>query len=65
MMEIEAIISQKELLMGKNQRFCPDCGCAMTEVDRVHEDGFAYIWYECSQVDCDGQWLDKVPFSNL
>ena len=65
MMEIEAIAARNELLKGLNNRLCPDCGSSMTEVDKVNEDGFAYIWYECSQIDCDGQWLEKKVINLL
>jgi len=33
----------------------------MVETDRIVENGFAYIWYECSEVDCTEQWLAKRP----
>lgn len=40
---------------------CPRCSSAMVETDRIVENGFAYIWYECSEVDCTEQWLAKRP----
>jgi hypothetical protein len=42
-----------------NERLCPGCGGAMAEVERVNENGFLFIWYECTLADCDGQWLEK------
>jgi hypothetical protein len=65
MMEIQAIAIRKELFMSKDMHLCPECGGSMTEVERVNENGFAYIWYECSQIDCDGQWLEKKAVSLL
>jgi hypothetical protein len=38
---------------------CPDCGAKMAEVERVTEKGYFYIWYECTQQNCPGQWLEK------
>jgi hypothetical protein len=40
---------------------CPRCSSAMVETDRIVENGFAYIWYECSAPDCTEQWLAKWP----
>jgi hypothetical protein len=33
----------------------------MAEADRVVEGEYLYIWYECSAVACDEQWLSKRP----
>jgi hypothetical protein len=33
----------------------------MVETDRIIENGFAYIWYECGATDCGEQWLAKRP----
>jgi hypothetical protein len=33
----------------------------MLETDRIVENGFAYIWYECSAEGCMEQWLAKRP----
>ncbi len=43
---------------------CPECGAKMTEVDRASENGFIFIWYECSQAGCGGQWLEKRMFGS-
>lgn len=43
----------------ESKRFCSECGSAMTEVDRVNEDGFTFIWYRCLRVGCKEQWLEK------
>jgi len=45
---------------SQEQKFCPDCGAQMTEVDRRNEDGALFIWYECSKNNCDRQWLQKI-----
>jgi predicted RNA-binding Zn-ribbon protein involved in translation (DUF1610 family) len=41
---------------------CPECGAKMTEAERVSENGFLFIWYECSRAGCGGQWLEKRLF---
>lgn len=41
------------------ERFCPECGAAMIEFDRLEEDGAVFIWYACSRESCTGQWLTK------
>ncbi len=38
---------------------CPECDSPMQEIDRVAENGLLYIWYECSAMGCDEQWLSK------
>ncbi len=40
---------------------CPECGSRMTEVQRCNENRIVYIWYECIEHSCDGQWLRKKP----
>jgi hypothetical protein len=42
-----------------NLHACPECGMKMTEVERVKEGGFLFIWYECNLENCNGQWLEK------
>jgi len=41
------------------ERFCPECGAAMIEFDRLVEDSAVFIWYACTQESCTGQWLTK------
>jgi len=41
------------------ERVCPECGAAMTEFDRLVEDGAVFIWYACTRGECMGQWLTK------
>ena len=48
------------ILSPLRQQFCPECGAAMIETDRLIEDGATYIWYQCSKNGCDGSWLKKV-----
>ena len=43
-----------------SQQFCPECGAAMVEAERLSENGVIYIWYECSKNDCNGSWLKKL-----
>ena len=38
---------------------CPECGARMEETERASEDGFIFVWYECSRTCCGGQWLEK------
>lgn len=55
-------ISKKAIkLPGGTARYClcPMCRKTMTPVDSYEENGFFYIWYECGDVNCDGQWLEK------
>lgn len=38
---------------------CPVCMCEMVEVDGIEEDGFLFVWYECSRSACNEQLLEK------
>ena len=40
-------------------RICPECGSRMKEIERATESGSIFIWYECENANCDGQWLQK------
>jgi len=57
--EREAIAAETQ--QGVHEVPCPRCGSTMVETDRIVENGFAYIWYECSAADCTEQWLSKRP----
>lgn len=46
---------------GLSKRICPQCGLEMMEVNRSNEDGWLFVWYQCPDVKCDGQWLQKYP----
>ncbi|MBN2018861.1 MAG: hypothetical protein JW749_01405 [Sedimentisphaerales bacterium] len=41
---------------------CPECGDRMVEVERINENGFLFVWYECARAGCSGQWLEKRLF---
>jgi predicted RNA-binding Zn-ribbon protein involved in translation (DUF1610 family) len=41
------------------EQLCPECGAVMTEADRLVEGRAMFVWYACSRVGCDGQWLRK------
>ena len=45
---------------ARNEKFCPECGARMVEVDHRGEEGVLFVWYECSRNDCDGKWLQKI-----
>lgn len=45
----------------QNQRLCPECGSKMTESERVRENGTTFVWFRCSDNNCNGQWLQKMP----
>ena len=38
-------------------RRCPQCGSRMKELHRLEESGLTYVWYRCSERNCDGQWM--------
>ena len=40
---------------------CPECKSQMKEAERREENGATFVWFECSNTDCNGQWLRKVP----
>ena len=44
---------------SRTEHICSECGSAMTEVDRVNENGFTFIWYRCVRIGCKEQWLEK------
>ncbi len=43
-----------------DQKRCPECNEEMKEVERCNESGVLFVWYECGQDNCDGQWLQKI-----
>jgi hypothetical protein len=51
---------EKSQLAGK-ERWCPECGGSMSEVNRCNEGQAVFIWLNCSNNGCDGQWLEKIP----
>jgi hypothetical protein len=44
---------------------CPQCGTPMAETFRSMEKNFIYIWYDCPEPYCGGQWLEKADFPNV
>jgi len=60
---MEAMITATKKISGPSagHHWCPVCKRAMVAVDSSREDDFSYIWYECKDVHCDGQWLEKKP----
>ena len=60
-MKTKAITARSNFFEVANKHLCPDCRGAMAEIDRVNENGYSYIWYECIRADCDGQWFEKKP----
>jgi hypothetical protein len=41
------------------EQSCPDCGSTMKEVERIDENGCAFIWYKCTETDCGGHGLER------
>ncbi len=60
MSETQGTVSMMQLLDSTAGHLCPDCGCLMTEVERLRENGFTFVWFECRQPYCNGQWLEKI-----
>ncbi len=56
---LEQRASESELRTLNSEQFCPECGAIMTEADRLAEGRALFVWYTCSRVGCDGQWLRK------
>ena len=50
---------------AENKRPCPECGGPMKEVDRRSENETLYVWLDCNQNNCDGQWLQKTQHKEL
>ncbi len=64
------IMRKSDFLSGKFQPAekegaCPECGGPMTEVDRRNENQALFVWLNCNNNDCDGQWLRKIPSREL
>jgi hypothetical protein len=50
-----------KIVRANDQRLCPECGGEMAESERAFENGATFIWFTCSDKNCNGQWLQKVP----
>jgi hypothetical protein len=48
-------------IRAQDQRLCPECGGKMTESERACENGTTFVWFSCSDKNCNGQWLQKIP----
>ena len=48
-------------IRAKAHQLCPECGGKMTETERTCENGATFIWFRCSDKNCNGQWLQKMP----
>ena len=59
-METTITTAMKECSETGNNRQCPNCANVMAPVDNVHENGFSFVWYECRNANCGGQWLQKI-----
>ena len=59
-MRNSGFLLEKSQLAGK-ERGCPECGGSMSEVNRRNEGQAVFVWLNCSNNDCDGQWLEKIP----
>jgi hypothetical protein len=49
------------IIRAENYQLCPECGGKMTESERVCENGTTFVWFRCSDKNCSGQWLQKMP----
>jgi len=48
----------------ENRRICPQCNADMIVAEQCRENGFLFIWHECTRDGCDGQWLEKKVLNN-
>jgi hypothetical protein len=48
------------VIRAQNHKLCPECGGKMTETERVCENGTTFVWFQCSDEHCNGQWLQKM-----
>lgn len=61
---METLMTQpKSFSETTSHPLCPTCGNFMAEADSVRENGFSFIWYECPDANCGGQWLEKKALS--
>ena len=56
---VEQQTTEGRLGLWGSEQFCPECGAIMTEADRLTEGRVLFVWYTCSRIGCDGQWLRK------
>jgi hypothetical protein len=61
-METEIITGLLQKNRGAiNHQLCPECGGKMAESESFCESGTTFVWFKCSDKNCDGQWLQKTP----
>jgi len=41
------------------RHLCPQCNADMIAAEQCRENGYLFVWYECTRDSCDGQWLKK------
>ncbi|OHB66302.1 MAG: hypothetical protein A2Y77_06625 [Planctomycetes bacterium RBG_13_62_9] len=56
---VEHQATKSRLRQCNGDQLCPECGAIMTEADRLIEGPNVFVWYICSRMGCDGQWLRK------
>ena len=49
----------KSDLQKGERHICPQCNADMIAAEQCRENGFLFVWYECTRDSCDGQWLEK------
>jgi hypothetical protein len=54
---VESTVTTFSLYKPMEWQFCPECGALMAEENRLHENETLFIWFRCSNGDCDGKWL--------
>lgn len=50
-----------KIMRAQNHQLCPECGGKMAESERAYESGATFVWFKCSDKNCNGQWLQKMP----
>jgi hypothetical protein len=49
------------IMRAQDRQLCPECGGKMIESERACENGTTFVWFRCSDKNCNGQWLQKIP----
>lgn len=45
---------------AQTRKLCSECNTPMALIDRCHENGTLFLWYQCTRKNCAGQWLQKI-----
>ncbi|MFI4910497.1 MAG: hypothetical protein ACIAQZ_02390 [Sedimentisphaeraceae bacterium JB056] len=53
----------KEKKGAKEHLLCPVCYRPMFEAEKLIENESLFVWYECPDKDCHGEWLEKKDLS--